>query len=61
MNKFYSITEFAERIDVTPQVLRYWDKLGKFKPHHKTLGGHRCYTYEQVADYFKLTEETKED
>jgi putative resolvase len=55
--KFYSISEFAKLIYVSVQALRLWDKSGILKPHHKTPGGNRCYSDEQIEEYFKLSEQ----
>lgn len=52
--EFYSIKEFSEKIGVNENTLRRWDKSGKLKPHHKTIGGHRVYSSEQVEAYFKI-------
>lgn len=50
--KFLTIKEFASAIGVHEQTLRTWDKEGKLKPHHVTMGGHRLYSSEQIDDYF---------
>lgn len=49
---FLSIGEFANRIGVTIQTLRNWDKSDKLKPHHRTFSGHRVYAESQIDDYF---------
>ena len=54
MKKFYSLPEFASMIEVNPQTLRDWDSLNKFKPHHRTPGGHRFYSREQLDEYFNV-------
>lgn len=46
---YYSIKTFADKIGVAPVTLRVWDNNGKLKPHHKTPGGKRFYSEEQVA------------
>lgn len=51
--KYLSVTEFAEAIRIHPQTVRDWDRTGKLKAHHKTMGGKRFYTYEQVKQYKK--------
>lgn len=48
---YLSVGEFADRIGVTVNTLRNWDKNGKLKPHHKTAGGLRVYTDEQADEY----------
>ena len=39
--KYYSIGEFATKIDKTVQTLRNWDKNGILKPSYVTSGGTR--------------------
>lgn len=48
---FLTIGEVADRIGVTLQTLRNWDKSGQFTPHHRTRGNQRVYSEEQVEDY----------
>lgn len=50
---FMSISKFAENIGVSQQTIREWDKNGKLKPHHRTVGGRRIYSQKQVDDFFK--------
>lgn len=52
--KYYSIGKFAERLNVTPQTLRNWDKGGKLKPHHISDAGHRYYSEEQLRQALNL-------
>jgi excisionase family DNA binding protein len=52
--KFLTVEEFAKRIGVHPQTVRQWDNNGVLPAHHKTPSGRRCYTEEQVNDYFKI-------
>ena len=47
---FYSIGAFAKELGVTPQALRHWEKIGKLVPHHRTPGGQRVYSQEQVVE-----------
>lgn len=54
--KFLTVEEFAAAIQVHPQTVRLWDKTGKLKPHHKTQGGHRMYSDEQVKEYLSNSE-----
>lgn len=49
--KYYSISEFAKIIKVTPQTLRNWDKKNILKPHHTTEYGKRFYSQEQLNKY----------
>ena len=46
--QYMTIATFAKRIGVHPQTIRSWEKSGRLKPHHKTLGGSRRYSEEQV-------------
>lgn len=48
---FYSIKQFADKIGVSEQTLRVWDKNGTLKPHHRTTGGHRVYSEDQIETY----------
>lgn len=57
---FLSITEFSEKIGVSESTVRRWDKTDKLKPHHRTVGGHRVYTQEQVDNYLKVFNKKEE-
>jgi len=50
--KYYSIGEFANKLNITTQTLRNWDKEGKLKPHHVSDGKHisvvGCKAKEQI-------------
>ena len=48
MEKFYSIREVSERLGVTAQTLRNWDRSGKLHPHHTSGNGYRYYSEEQI-------------
>jgi DNA-binding transcriptional MerR regulator len=50
--KQLSISKFAQRVGVTVETLRKWDKSGELVPAGRTQGGHRFYTQEQL-DQFK--------
>ena len=50
--KYYSIGEFSEKIGKTVQTLRNWDKNGSLKPSHRTDGGTRYYSQEQLNHFF---------
>lgn len=58
-NIYMTTTEFAERIGVHPQTVRDWDKTGKLSPHHRTLGGKRRYSEEQIQEVIKLQQQTQ--
>ena len=49
---YYTSTEFAEKIGVSANTLRSWDKDGILKPAKKTSDkGRRLYSEEQLRDY----------
>ena len=48
--EYYTTPEFAKLIGFHEHTLRYWDKIGKFRPHHKTPGGTRMYALSQIAE-----------
>lgn len=52
--KYYSIGEFSESIGKSIQTLRNWDKNGKFKPHHRSKGGFRYYSQEQLNHFLGI-------
>jgi MerR family copper efflux transcriptional regulator len=39
----FGIGELAERAQVTPETLRYYERLGLLRPHRSSLAGHRRY------------------
>jgi excisionase family DNA binding protein len=45
-----SINQTAQRLGVSQATLRRWDRAGKLVPHH-TIGGHRRYSYDQIAAF----------
>ena len=47
-DRLLSVDEAAQRLGVSPQTLRNWEKLGKLVPHSKTDGGHRRYLESRV-------------
>lgn len=50
-NTYLTSSEFAKAIGIHIQTLRHWDKTGKLKPHHKTPGGKRFYTRNQINTF----------
>ena len=48
MNKFFSIQEAAKFLGVSPQTLRRWEKSNKIIAAHRTKGGQRRYSLEQL-------------
>lgn len=59
MSKLYKIGEFAEKLGVTPQTLRNWEKEGKLTPTKVTEGGTRYYSEYQYNNYTGNTVEKK--
>lgn len=57
--KYYSIGEFAKLTGKTIQSIRNWDKIGTLKPNHKTSGGHRYYSQEQLNHFLGLYSKEK--
>ena len=55
-----TISETAALIGVTPATLRRWDKKGYLVPK-RTLGNHRRYTWEQLADFLPDSVEFESD
>lgn len=49
--KFLTISEFAKAIGISQNTIRKWESKGLLKPHHKTPGGRRLYSNEQVNAY----------
>lgn len=54
--EFLKTTEVAKLIETNVDTLRYWDNTGKFVCHHKTPGGQRLYSIEQVADFLGVSD-----
>ena len=46
--KYYTIHETAEKLGVTAQTLRNWDKSGKLKPSHRSVNGYRYYSEDSL-------------
>lgn len=59
MSDYYSIHEFSDLLNVTPQTLRNWDKSGRLKPHHTRANGHRYYSKEQLNQVLNIKPNTK--
>jgi predicted site-specific integrase-resolvase len=52
--KYYTIGQFAKKIDKSIQTLRTWDKEGRLKPHYVAESGHRYYVEQQIYDVLRL-------
>lgn len=48
---YMTVKKFAEKLGVTTQTLRIWDKSGKLKPVYRSESGYRYYSDEQLAQY----------
>lgn len=46
---YMTVKKFAEKLGVTTQTLRTWDKSGKLKPVYRSESGYRYYSDEQLA------------
>ena len=44
-----TIKEVCEKFDITPDTLRYYERVGVIPEVHRTKGGIRDYTDEDVA------------
>ncbi len=49
MEKYLSISQAAEILDVSSETLRRWDKNGKFKTSRHPINNYRVYSEEQVV------------
>ena len=57
-NEFLTISEFAQRIGIHPQTVRKWDKQKVLCAHHRTPGGKRFYTEDQVNQFLNTNQNT---
>lgn len=46
---YLSIGKMAEKLGITEQTLRNWDKSGKLKPAYISESGYRYYSSEQLS------------
>ena len=49
--KYYSTKAVAEKLGVTSQTLRNWDREGKLKPSYVKSNGYRYYSEESILAY----------
>lgn len=54
---YFTVTEFANKIGVSSNTLRLWDRQGRLTPHHVTEGGRRMYSEEQLKLYLNINGE----
>ena len=57
--RFLTVQEFADAIGMHPQTVRQWDRDDTLKPHHRTPGGQRMYSEEQVQNYLNSGDKTE--
>ncbi|WP_020403438.1 DNA methyltransferase [Gracilimonas tropica] len=50
MSEYLSISEAAEKLGVSKETLRRWDKSGKFKSHRHPINNYRVYTVTQIKN-----------
>jgi site-specific DNA-methyltransferase (adenine-specific) len=56
MSDYITIKEAAEKLDVSKETLRRWDKNGKFKSNRHPINNYRVYTQEQIESLVKELE-----
>lgn len=56
--KYYSIGKFAELVGKSVQTIRNWDKNDSLKPAHRSKGGHRYYSLQQVNQVLGIKRKT---
>lgn len=59
MNRSLSIGETAKILGVSVPTLRRWDKSGKFKSSHRTLGDHRRFSIRDIENLLGITSKTR--
>lgn len=59
MSDFYKIGEFADKLGVSKETLRRWDREDKLKPAKVTDGGTRYYSDYQLMTYAKPVEKER--
>lgn len=50
MKKYFTVSEVAQEVGVTPTTIRRWDKSGKFKSSRHPINNYRVYTADQVSN-----------
>ena len=53
---YLTISDFSKAICISQTTIRKWEKDGKLIPHHKTPGGRRFYSKEQVRQFLNEDE-----
>ena len=57
----YSVGEFSRLVGVHPNTLRRWEREGRLLPHHRTIGGQRVYSDEQVKQLYERQVDNNEE
>lgn len=58
---YMTIKKFAEKLGVTEQTLRNWDKSGRLKPAYRSESGYRYYSDKQLAQCTGLGTNTDDE
>ena len=53
MDKFYTISQAADKLNVSSETLRRWDKSGKFKSKRHPINNYRVYSNEQITKFIR--------
>jgi predicted site-specific integrase-resolvase len=61
MKQVLTILETAVILGITTTTLRRWDKLNKFKPEYRTIGGHRRYLLQNILKLINPNIDDKAD
>ena len=61
MKQVLTILETAVILGITTTTLRRWDKLNKFKPEYRTIGGHRRYLLQNILKLINPNIDDKTD
>lgn len=48
---YYSIKEFSKKVGITAQTLYNWERKGLLIAHHRSPGGHRYYSKDQLNQF----------
>lgn len=51
--KYLTTGQFAAALGVHPKTVIKWDNQGKIRAHHRSAGGRRYYSQEQVDKYIE--------
>ena len=54
MEKYYTVNEVAEKVNLSAKTLIRWEKNGKLKPAKRDFKGWRAYTEEDVQNILDI-------